>query len=69
MSARIVLIGAGSAMFGLGTLGDIFKCKALEGSTAVLYDINPQALKKVEEIAQQYLREKALPYTLWVFVL
>ena len=64
MSTNIVLIGAGSAMFGLGALGDIFKCKALEGSTVVLHDINPQALKKVEGIARQYLREKALPYTL-----
>ena len=65
MSTKIVLIGAGSAMFGLGTLGDILKCKALEeGCTVVLHDINPQALKKVEETARQYLQEKALPYTL-----
>ena len=40
MSTRIVLIGAGSAMFGLGTLGDVLKCQALEGSTVVLHDIN-----------------------------
>ena len=64
MNPRIVLIGAGSAMFGLGALGDIFKCKALEGSTVVLHDINPQALKTVEKIARQYLQEKALPYSL-----
>jgi len=54
MSARIVLIGAGSAMFGLGTLGDILQCKALEGSTVVLHDINPQALQAVEETARHY---------------
>jgi alpha-galactosidase len=64
MSTRIVLIGAGSAMFGLGTLGDILKCEALEGSTVVLHDINPQTLKAVEETARQYLQEKALPYML-----
>ena len=64
MSTKIVLIGAGSAMFGLGTLGDILKCKVLEGSTVVLHDINPQALKEVEETARQYLQEKALPHTL-----
>ena len=64
MSIRIVLIGAGSAMFGLGTLGDMFKCKALEGSTVVLHDINPQALKRMEETARQYLQDKALSYTL-----
>ena len=30
---KIVLIGAGSTQFGLGTIGDIFKSKILEGST------------------------------------
>lgn len=63
MGTKIVLIGAGSAMFGLGTLGDILKSKALECSTIVLYDINPQALKQVEQISQQYIQERALPYT------
>jgi len=58
------LIGAGSAQFGLGTLGDIFKSKPLEGSSIVLHDINPQALRKVEDIAQQFIRENDLPYTL-----
>ena len=38
---KIVLIGAGSTQFGLGTIGDIFKSKVLEGSTIVLHDINP----------------------------
>ena len=64
MKNTIVLIGAGSAMFGLGTLGDIFKSKALKDSSIVLHDINPQALRKVEEIAHQYIRENELPYTL-----
>ena len=30
---KIVLIGAGSTNFGLGTIGDIFKSKVLAGST------------------------------------
>jgi alpha-galactosidase len=64
MNRKIVLIGAGSAMFGLGTLGNIFKSKALEGSTVVLHDINPQALSKVEGIARRFLEENNLPYTL-----
>ena len=63
MSTRIVLIGAGSAMFGLGMLGDALKCKALEGSTVVLHDINPEALEKVERMARQYVQEQGLPYT------
>ena len=64
MRSTIVLIGAGSAMFGLGTLGDIFKSKALEGSSIVLHDINPQALRKVEDIARQFIQERGLSYTL-----
>jgi alpha-galactosidase len=64
MSNRIVLIGAGSAMFGLGTLGDIFKCQPLEGSSVVLHDINPESLHKVETIARQFIQDHGLPYTL-----
>jgi alpha-galactosidase len=62
MSTKIVLIGAGSAMFGLGTVGDILRCKTLEGCTIVLNDINPDALAFVEGIASQYVREMGLPY-------
>jgi alpha-galactosidase/6-phospho-beta-glucosidase family protein len=51
MRRTIVLIGAGSAMFGLGTVGDIFKSKTLEGSHIVLHDINPETLQKVAGIA------------------
>lgn len=65
MKNKIVLIGAGSAMFGLGTLGDIFKSKVLEGSSIVLHDINPRSLRKVEGIVRQHIQEKALPYTLF----
>ena len=63
MQTRIVLIGAGSAMFGLGALGDIFKCKALEGSEIALNDINPDALHEVDSLAQQFIQEHSLPYT------
>ncbi len=35
MQQRIVLIGAGSAQFGFGTLSDIFASKVLEGSEIV----------------------------------
>lgn len=62
MNKRIVLIGAGSAMFGLGALGDIFKCKPLEGSTIVLCDINEEALKRVEAEASGYIEKKRLNY-------
>ena len=62
MQKKIVLIGAGSAMFGLGALGDIFKCKTLEGSTIVLHDINVEALKKVEVTTQRYIEKGNLPF-------
>ena len=55
MKKRIVLIGAGSTNFGLGTIGDIFKSKILEGSTIVLHDINKDALKNSEKIAKKFL--------------
>ncbi len=64
MTARIVLIGAGSATFGLRTLGEILHSEALEGSTIVLHDINPDALRRVESIARQYLEDHDLPYGL-----
>ena len=64
MGKRIVLIGAGSAMFGLGALGDIFKCKALEGSTVVLHDINHESLKRVELITQDYIEKSGLPFNI-----
>ncbi len=64
MGTRIVLIGAGSAQFGLGTVGDIFKCRTLKGSTIVLHDINPTSLAGVERTARDYMEEKKLDYEL-----
>ena len=51
---KIVLIGAGSANFGLGTIADIFKSKILEGSTICLHDINSKALEKTTNIANKF---------------
>ena len=53
---RIVLIGAGSTIFGLGVVGDIFKSKSLDGSTIVLHDINPKALDNTYKIAKKYTK-------------
>lgn len=64
METRIVLIGAGSAQFGFGTLGDIFKSQLLQGSHVVLHDINPQTLKRVRQVGQAYLDEHKLSFTL-----
>ena len=54
---KVVLIGAGSTQFGLGTVGDIFKSKILEGATITLHDINPEALKNTKKIADKYKNE------------
>lgn len=62
MEKRIVLIGAGSAMFGLGALGDIFKCQTLKGSTVVLHDINAESLQKVQSVTQAFIEENKLPF-------
>jgi alpha-galactosidase len=61
---RIVLIGAGSAQFGYGTMGDIFQSKVLEGSHVVLHDINPDTLATVAKTGQQFIEENELPFTL-----
>jgi len=64
MKNTIVLIGAGSTNFGLGTLNGIFNSKVLEGSHIVLHDINPTALEKTRSIAQRFLDANQWNYTL-----
>jgi alpha-galactosidase len=61
---KVVLIGAGSAMFGLGALGDIFKSKVLEGCEVALVDINHVALGEVEKVAKAYISDNGLQYTI-----
>jgi alpha-galactosidase len=51
-------------MFGLGSVGNILKSKELEGSTIVLHDINVEALGRTKTIAERYMKEHELPYTL-----
>ncbi len=62
MEKRIVLIGAGSAQFGYGTIGDILQSKVLEGSHIVLHDINPTALAVVEQNGREFIDEHKLPF-------
>lgn len=64
MKKRIVLIGAGSAQFGYGTIGDILQSKVLEGSTIVLHDINPITLAVVEKTAKSFVEENHLPFSI-----
>ena len=64
MGKQIVLIGAGSAQFGYGTIGDILQSKVLEGSKIVLHDINPDTLRVVYENASAFIEEHKLPFTI-----
>ena len=60
---KLVLIGAGSAQFGLGTLGDFFQSERLYGAEIVLVDINGEALATVQAKADAFLAEHPLPFT------
>lgn len=64
MQQHVVLIGAGSANFGLGTLGDLFKSEVFYGSKVTLHDINPVALQRVEEIGRRHIQRNNLPFEL-----
>lgn len=64
MGKRIVLIGAGSAQFGYGTIGDILQSKVLAGSHIVLHDINPAALAVVEHTGRAFVEERGLPFSI-----
>ncbi len=64
MQQRIVLIGAGSAQFGYGTIGDILQSKVLVGSHIVLHDINPTTLAVVAQNGRDFIEEHKLPFTL-----
>jgi alpha-galactosidase/6-phospho-beta-glucosidase family protein len=59
---KIVLIGAGSAQFGLGTLGEIMQSKTLAGSEIALVDIDARALERVSRTAREFVTAKGLPF-------
>lgn len=54
---KIVIIGAGSASFGLENLGGIMQHKALKGSTLALVDINEGNLELVTALARRMNEE------------
>lgn len=61
---RIVLVGAGSAQFGVGTVADILMSKVLGGGTIVLHDINPGSLEIVRQACQMAIDEMKLDFSL-----
>jgi len=64
MEKRIVLIGAGSAQFGYGTIGDILQSEVLEGSQIVLHDINPVSMAVVAETGRAFIQKNDLPFSI-----
>jgi alpha-galactosidase/6-phospho-beta-glucosidase family protein len=60
---KIALFGAGSLQFGLGTLGDIFQSKILEGAEISLIDINQKSLEKTRSTASDFIKMHNLSYS------
>ncbi len=54
---KIVVIGAGSATFGLNTLATLLRTERLQGSQLALVDRNPEALELVARLAERINRE------------
>jgi alpha-galactosidase len=57
-------VGAGSAQFGLETVGDILMSEVLRGGTIVLHDINPKSLEMVRRACQMAIDEMKLDFSL-----
>ena len=60
MGNRIVLVGAGSAQFGYGMLGDIMQSEHLRDSVVVLHDINAETMGVVAKTAEAFISEHDL---------
>ncbi len=54
---KIVVIGAGSASFGLNTIGSILKSRKLRGSQITLVDRNPTNLDRMDRLARRVNQE------------
>ncbi|MFX0102255.1 MAG: hypothetical protein ACFFCS_22000 [Candidatus Hodarchaeota archaeon] len=56
---KIVLIGAGSASFGMGTIADclIVGAEELSGATIMLHDIDEENLKHIKKVVNMALKE------------
>lgn len=61
---KIVLIGAGSLIFGLGAVGNILASKVLEGATICLHDINAETLDLAHQASQAAIDTRKLNFEL-----
>ena len=57
MTPKIVIIGAGSAVFGLGTLATLVRSPRLQGGTLALVDLNAEGLALIDALARRLNRE------------
>lgn len=57
LTRKIVVIGAGSASFGLNTLAALMRSSHLRGWHLALVDLNEQSLKLVQSLAERLNRE------------
>jgi alpha-galactosidase len=57
LPTKIVVIGAGSASFGLNTLGALMRSKKLAGSELALVDMNAETLAIVRRLAERLNQE------------
>ncbi|UCH57748.1 MAG: alpha-glucosidase/alpha-galactosidase [Candidatus Bathyarchaeota archaeon] len=57
MAPRIVLIGAGSSVFGYNSVLDASNIEALNGCNLVLHDIDKEKLKRMGTLAERITRE------------
>ncbi len=54
---KVVMIGAGSTIFGLGTLATLVRHPRLRGGTLALVDVNAEGLGLIDELARRLSRE------------
>ena len=61
---KLVLIGAGSLQFGLGSAGSIFESEVLKGSTVCLHDINQENLDLATEACKLAVNKNNLDFSI-----
>ena len=61
---KIVIIGAGSLQFGLGSAGSIINSDFLKGSTISLHDINQENLDMVTQSCKEAIEQQNLDFDL-----
>ena len=61
---KIVLIGAGSLIFGMGAVGNILASETLEGASICLHDINAETLDLAHQASQAAIDKRKLNFEL-----